>query len=239
LPDSVAQAATVLLARVDANEQGIGAATRALISEAWMTTARSVSNGESKTSALKAIAELEASLGLAPVSEVEPVAEHSPRQSQTPTTTLSPRSLPSPLLLLSGASREPGRTGPGPDPMKGQPAFPDGLDWGPAELIQDDPKPDRVRRAAQRVGRVLTWPNRALDAALRKWPTRTVAALAAVGVAIMVVYAFGVGEDAGRNRGIALGRQQAAAAASAAASKASPEVKLPRLRSNDGVCGSR
>jgi hypothetical protein len=75
LPDSVAQAATVLLARVDANEQGIGAATRALISEAWMTTARSVSNGESKTSALKAIAELEASLGLAPVSEVEPVAE--------------------------------------------------------------------------------------------------------------------------------------------------------------------
>jgi hypothetical protein len=129
--------------------------------------------------------------------------------------------------------------GPGPDPMKGQPAFPDGLDWGPAELIQDDPKPGRVRRAAQRVGRVLTWPNRALDAALRKWPTRTVAALAAVGVAIMVVYAFGVGEDAGRNRGIALGRQQAAAAASAAASKASPEVKLPRLRSNDGVCGSR
>jgi hypothetical protein len=75
LPGPVAQAATALIARIDSGEAAIGGLTKTLVSESWMTTARSVSNGQSKVSALKAIAELELSLGLAPSEEVEEVAE--------------------------------------------------------------------------------------------------------------------------------------------------------------------
>jgi hypothetical protein len=97
-------------------------------------------------------------------------------------------------------------------------AIPDGLEWGPATVIPDPVRatpapqpPGRFRRAVRLIDAALTWPLRLLSTAMRKWPTPTAAALAAVGVAMVAVYAFGAGQATGRHQGVALGRQQAAA----------------------------
>jgi hypothetical protein len=74
LPGPVAAEAVGLIAKIDANEGGIGAATKSLVSDAWASTARAVAGG-AKVSQLRAVLELEESLGLQPRSQVEAPAE--------------------------------------------------------------------------------------------------------------------------------------------------------------------
>jgi hypothetical protein len=101
----------------------------------------------------------------------------------------------------------------------GQAGIPADLHWGPASMIPPvratttppAPPAGRFRRAVRRIDAALTWPLRLVSTAMRKWPTPTAAALAAVGVAMVAVYAFGAGQATGRHQGVALGRQQAAA----------------------------
>jgi hypothetical protein len=74
LPASVSAAATALLAKVDAGDSITGLPA-ALVNAAWSSTAREVASGAAKVAQLRAVAELEASLGSAPVAAIEAASE--------------------------------------------------------------------------------------------------------------------------------------------------------------------
>jgi hypothetical protein len=70
LPAAIAAEAAALIVRIDSGEASIGGLTKTLVADSWASTARAVAAG-ARVSQLKAIAELEASLGLAPGNEVD------------------------------------------------------------------------------------------------------------------------------------------------------------------------